>query len=130
MIVATQKRRRLPEAVAERQEFARTTAQATRFRGSGGGFSSRLRRHRERLPVTARGGSSGRGLGWVLLKWFVRQASRFGCHGTRTVGIGFRRWSKVLSGRVLIGAAGAHTEAAALLRGRGEGGAAADGAEL
>ena len=29
-------------------------------------------------------------MGWVLLKWFARQASRFGYHGTRTVGIRFR----------------------------------------
>jgi len=35
-------------------------------------------------------GSSGRGLDRVLLKWFARQASRFGYHGTWTVGIGFR----------------------------------------
>ena len=31
--------------------------------------------------MTARGGSSGWGLGWVFLKWFARQASRFGYHG-------------------------------------------------
>ena len=30
----------------------------------------------------------------VLLKWFARQASRFGYHGTRSGGIGFRRWGK------------------------------------
>ena len=42
---------------------------------------------------------------------------------------GFRCWDKVPS-RELISAAGAHTEAAALLRRRGQGGAEADGAEL
>jgi len=36
----------LPEAVAARQELARTTAQAPWLRGSGGGFSSWLRKHR------------------------------------------------------------------------------------
>ena len=46
------------------------------------------------LPVIALDGSSGRGLGWVLLKWFARRASRFGYHGTRTVGIRFRRRGK------------------------------------
>ena len=30
----------------------------------------------------------------VLVKWFARRASRFGYHGTRTVGIGFRRRDK------------------------------------
>ena len=30
----------------------------------------------------------------VLVEWFARQASRFGYHGTRTVGIGFRRCGK------------------------------------
>jgi len=40
-IGATQTHRRLPEAVAESPNFARTTAQAPRFRGPGGGFSSR-----------------------------------------------------------------------------------------
>ena len=34
------------------------------------------------------------GLGWVLVKSFARQASRFGYHGTRTVGIRFRRRGK------------------------------------
>ena len=115
-----QKRPRLPQDVAESPSLARTTAQAPWLRGSGGGFTSQLRRHRERLPVTARGGSSGRGLGRVLLKWFARQASRFGYHGTRTVGIGFRLRGKVPS-RVLISATGTHTEAAALLRRRGQG---------
>ena len=38
--------------------------------------------------------SSGRGLGRVSLKWFARQASRFRYHGTRTVGIRFRRRGK------------------------------------
>jgi len=42
-----------PEAAAESPSLARTTAQAPRFRGPGGGLSSRLRKHRERLPVTA-----------------------------------------------------------------------------
>jgi NAD(P)-dependent dehydrogenase (short-subunit alcohol dehydrogenase family) len=41
----------------------------------------------------------------VSLKWFARQASRFGCHGTRTVGIGFRRRSKVAP-QALVGATG------------------------
>lgn len=41
--------------------------------------------------------------------------------GARTVGIGFRRRDKVPS-RLLISATGAHTEAAALLRRRGQGG--------
>ena len=48
------------------------------------------------------------GLGPVLLKWFARQASRFGYHGTRTMGIGFRRRDKVAP-RALVGAAGAGT---------------------
>ena len=69
------------------------------------------------------------GLGPGLVKWFARQASRFGYHGTRGGGIGFRRRDKVHS-RVLISAVGAHTEAAALLRRRGQGGAAADGAKF
>ena len=51
-------------------------------------------------------------LGPGFLKWFARQASRFGYHGTRTAGIRFRRRNKVPS-RVPINAAGAHTEAAA-----------------
>ena len=42
------------------------------------------------------------------------------------MGIGFRRRDKVPS-QVLISAAGAHIEATALLRRRGQGGAAADG---
>ena len=71
-----------------RDTASRIMDHAPRFRGPGGGFSSRLRKHREWLPVIARGGSSGWGLGRVLLKWFARQASRFGYHGTRTVGIG------------------------------------------
>ena len=29
-----------------------------------------------------------------MLKWFARQASRFGYHGTRSEGIGFRRCGK------------------------------------
>jgi len=68
-------------------------------------------------------------LGRVLVKWFARRASRFGYQGTRIAAIGFRRRGKGPS-RVLIGAAGAHTEEAALLRRRGQGGAEADGAEL
>jgi hypothetical protein len=79
--------------------------------------------------VVALDGTSGRGLGWVSLKWFARQASRFSYHGTRTVGIGFRHRGKGPS-QVLISAAGAHTEAPTLLRRHGQGGAAADGAEL
>ena len=47
-----------------------------------------------RLPVIALDGSSDRGLGWVLVKWFARRASRLGYHGTRTVGIRFRRRGK------------------------------------
>ena len=47
-------------------------------------------------------------MGRVFLKWFARQASRFGYHGTRTVGIGFRRRDKVAP-RALVGAAGAGT---------------------
>ena len=45
------------------------------------------------------------------------------------MGIGFRRRDKVPL-RVLISADGTHTQAATLLRRRGQGGAAADGAEL
>ena len=45
-IGATSKASRLPETAAERQELALTTAQAPRFRGPGGGFGSRLRKHR------------------------------------------------------------------------------------
>ena len=29
-----------------------------------------------------------------MVEWFARQASRFGYHGARTVGIGFRRRGK------------------------------------
>jgi hypothetical protein len=123
------KRPRLPWAVAESPSLARTTAHAPRFRGPGGGFSSRMRKHWERLPVIARGVSSGWSLGRVSLKCFVRQASRFGYHGARTVGIGYQRRSQVAP-QALVGADGAHTEAAALLRRRGQGGAAADGAKL
>jgi hypothetical protein len=60
------------------------------------------------------------GLGRVSLKRFARQASRFGYHGTRTVGIRFRRRGKAPSW-VLISAAGAHTEASEFLRRRGQG---------
>jgi hypothetical protein len=49
----TSKAPNLPEAVAERQESARTMAQAPWLRGSGGGLSSQLRKHRERHPVIA-----------------------------------------------------------------------------
>ena len=69
------------------------------------------------------------GLGPVLLKWLARRASRLGYHGTRTVGIGFRRRGKEPS-RVFVSTVSADTEAAALLRRRGEGGAEADGADL
>jgi len=61
---------------------ARTTHHCPGARAAG--FSSRLRQHRERRAVTAWGGSSGRGLGRVLVKWPVRQAPRFGYHGTRS----------------------------------------------
>ena len=85
---------------------------APRPRGSGGGFSSRLRKPREAAPCNRPRRFLRQGLARVLVKWFARQASRFGYHGARTVGIRFWRRGKVPS-RVLISAAGAHTEAAA-----------------
>jgi len=57
----------LPEAVAERQEFARTTAQAPWFRGPGGGFDSWVRSPAGRLAWVSGHGSSRRGLGRVLV---------------------------------------------------------------
>jgi len=51
MTRASSKHRRLPEAVAESPNLARTTAQATRFRGPGEGLSDRITVCRERLPV-------------------------------------------------------------------------------
>jgi hypothetical protein len=80
----------------------------TMVHGSGaraGGFSSRLRKHREATFCNRprRFLRLGLGLG------FARQASRFGYQGTRTVGIGFRRRSKVAP-QALVGATGAHTQ--------------------
>ena len=45
-IGSTQNRRCLPQDVAESPNLARATAQAPRLKGTGGGFSSQLRKHR------------------------------------------------------------------------------------